>query len=124
MSKELNISYWFIGGLIIWGIIAFLRRNGILIPLINDHLTDLYSVPMLSYTIMKIMKLTYYPDWRPDLKFLLGAALNLTIVFEIICPLLSARYTADFIDIICYFSGALIYHLVLQRIYYVDSKSL
>ncbi|VTP92319.1 Uncharacterised protein [Sphingobacterium daejeonense] len=48
MFKELNISYWFIGGLIIWGIIAFLRRNGILIPLINDHLTDLYSVPMFS----------------------------------------------------------------------------
>ena len=120
MFKELNISYWFIGGLIIWGIIAFLRRNGIIIPLINDHLTDLYSVPMFSYTIMKIMKLTYYPDWRPDLKFLLGAALNLTIVFEIIFPLLSARYTTDFIDVICYFSGALIYHLVLQRIYYVD----
>ncbi len=60
MFKELNISYWFIGGLIIWGIIALLRRNGIIIPLINDHLTDLYSVPMFSYTIMKIMKVTLH----------------------------------------------------------------
>lgn len=86
-------------------------------------MTDLYSVSMFSYTIMKIMQWTYYPSWKPDLRFLLGATLNLTIVFEIICPLLSVRYTADLLDIICYFSGALVYYAILECIYYKRSYS-
>jgi len=116
MFRKIKISYWFILGLIVWAIIAYLRKLGIVIPFINDHLTDLYSVPMYSYTIKKIMNLTYSPNWRPDLKFLAGAALNLSIVFEVVLPLLSDRYTADITDVICYFSGAIIYYLILRNL--------
>lgn len=115
MYKKLSISGWYISGLVIWGSIASFREYGFIIPLINDHLTDLYSVPMFSYTIMKIMQLTYYPEWRPDLKFLVGAAVNLTLVFEVICPILSDRYTADLLDIICYFTGAVMYYFIAYR---------
>lgn len=115
MFKKLKVSYWFVFGLLIWAVIAYLRDQKIVIPVVNDYLTDLYSVPMYSYTIMKIMHLTYSPNWKPDIKFLVGAALNLTIVFEVICPLLSPRYTADPIDVICYFTGAGIYYFVLKK---------
>ncbi|WP_028121403.1 hypothetical protein [Epilithonimonas tenax] len=115
MFRKIKISYWFFVGLMIWAAVAYLRKLGIVLPFINDHLTDLYSVPMYSYTIRKIMNYTYSPNWRPDLKFLAGAALNLAVVFEVVFPLLSARYTADMIDVVCYFAGAMIYYVILRE---------
>jgi len=122
MFKELRISAWFILGLIIWAAVVVLRRNSKVIPFVNDHLTDLYAVPMFSYMVTKIMNHTYYPDWRPSLTDLLSFALNLTIVFEILFPMFSESYTSDYRDVVCYFTGALIYFLFLKSNTFIKEK--
>lgn len=117
MIKKAHISKWYFAGLFVWGLIVFLRKSAYVIPHnISNHLTDLYSVPMYCYTIQIIMNMTFKPFWKPDFKFIMYSAINLSIVFEVVCPLISTKFTGDYLDIICYFSGGLLYYFGLKII--------
>lgn len=105
-----KISYWFLLGLAAWGTIILLRRNGIYIPVINNHFTDLITVPMYCYLIEYIMNSILWYHWKPDLKFVLTSVLYLAFLFEVLCPKLSGLFTGDFLDVLAYAVGGLIYY--------------
>jgi hypothetical protein len=107
---ERKISYWFLLGLAAWGTIILLRRNGIYIPVINNHFTDLITVPMYCYLIEYIMNSILGYHWKPDLKFVLTSVLYLAFLFEVLCPKLSGIFTGDFLDVLAYAVGGLIYY--------------
>lgn len=104
-----KISVWYYVGILIWVIIIILRKFGIIIPVVNDYLTDLYTIPMYCYTIEFLMNEIFLYHWKPDLKFVMTSLIYITLIFEIIGPRLSVEFTADPIDFICYLVGALIY---------------
>ncbi len=104
-----TIAY-FLFGLIVWALIAILRSLGIIIPFINGYLTDLYTIPMYGFVVGRLMKMAY-KDWRPDLKFVISSTVYITILFEIICPLFSNRFTGDIFDALSYSLGGVIYYL-------------
>lgn len=108
MKRE--VSYWFLLGLAAWGTIILLRRNGIYIPVINNHFTDLITVPMYCYLIEYIMNSILGYHWKPDLKFVLTSVLHLVFLFEVLCPKLSGIFTGDFLDVLAYAVGGLIYY--------------
>ena len=108
MKRE--ISYWFLLGLAGWAAIILLRRNGIYIPVINNHFTDLITVPMYCYLIEYIMNSILGYHWKPDLKFVLTSVLYLAFLFEVLCPKLSGIFTGDFLDVLAYAVGGLIYY--------------
>ena len=108
MKRE--ISYWFLLGLAAWGTIILLRRNGIYIPVINNHFTDLITVPMYCYLIGYIMNSILGYHWKPDLKFVLTSVLYLAFLFEVLCPKLSGIFTGDFLDVLAYAAGGLVYY--------------
>jgi hypothetical protein len=97
-------------GLAAWGTIILLRRNGIYIPVINNHFTDLITVPMYCYLIEYIMNSILGYHWKPDLKFVLTSVLYLAFLFEVLCPKLSGIFTGDFLDVLAYAVGGLIYY--------------
>ena len=70
-----RISFWFLLGLAVWGLIILLRRNGIVIPVINDYFTDCITVPMYCCLIEYIMNEVFGYQWKPDLKFVLTSVL-------------------------------------------------
>lgn len=107
---ERKISYWFLLGLAAWVSIILLRRNGIYIPIINDHFTDLITVPMYCYLIEYTMNTILGYHWKPDLKFVLTSILYLAFLFEVLCPKLSGIFTGDFLDVLAYGIGGLIYY--------------
>ncbi|MDW9380237.1 hypothetical protein [Chryseobacterium sp. JV558] len=109
------ISHWFLLGLAVWGGVILMRRNGIYIPIINDHFTDFITVPMYCYLIEYIMNSIISCHWKPDLKFVLTSALYLSFLFEVLCPKLSAHFTGDFFDVLAYFAGGMIYYFVSVR---------
>ncbi|CAI8737861.1 hypothetical protein [Chryseobacterium sp. IT-36CA2] len=110
-----RISFWFLLGLVVWGIIILLRRNGIVIPVINDYFTDCISVPMYCYLIEYIMNGVLGYQWKPDLKFVLTSVLYLSFLFEVICPKLSTHFTGDFLDMLAYFVGGILYYFFAVR---------
>lgn len=108
---EKRISYWFLLGLAAWGGIMLMRRNGIYLPVINDHFTDLITVPMYCYLIRYIMNAVLGYHWKPDLKFVLTSVLYLSFLFEVLCPKLSGLFTGDILDVLAYGAGGLIYYI-------------
>ncbi|MCT2407765.1 hypothetical protein NZD88_09470 [Chryseobacterium antibioticum] len=107
-----TISYWFMLGLAGWASIIFLRKIGILIPVINNHFTDLITVPMYAYLIKYLMNVILGYHWQPDFKFILTSTIYLSLLFEVVCPVLSERFTGDILDVVAYLTGGMIYYLM------------
>ncbi|PWN70307.1 hypothetical protein C1631_010020 [Chryseobacterium phosphatilyticum] len=105
-----QISYGFVLGLAAWMVIILLRKNGIFIPVINNHFTDFITVPMYCYLIDRIMNFLGYP-WKPDLKFVLTSVVYLSFLFEVLCPQISYVFTGDFFDVLAYCTGGMIYYI-------------
>ncbi|MBO9691890.1 hypothetical protein [Chryseobacterium sp.] len=112
---EKRISYWFLLGLIAWGIIILLRRNGIFIPVLNDYFTDGITVPMYCYLIEYIMNTVLGYHWKCDLKFVLTSILYLSLLFEVLCPRLSGDFTGDLSDVLAYSTGGILYYFIKVR---------
>ncbi|MDR4952320.1 hypothetical protein REB14_09065 [Chryseobacterium sp. ES2] len=110
-----RISFWFLLGMIVWGLIILLRRNEIIIPIINNHFTDCITIPMYCYLIEYIMNGILGYQWKPDLKFVLTSVLYISFLFEVICPKLSNHFTADFFDVLAYFAGGMMYYFLSHR---------
>ncbi|AZA77735.1 hypothetical protein EG347_09490 [Chryseobacterium sp. G0186] len=105
-----RISYWFLLGLVTWAVIILLRKNAIYIPYLNDHFTDLITIPMYCYLIEYIMNGMLGYCWKPDLKFVLTSILYVSFLFEVLCPKLSGLFTGDFFDVLAYFAGGMFYY--------------
>lgn len=112
---ENKISYWFLLGLVAWSGIILLRKNGIFIPVINNHFTDFITIPMYCYLIEYIMNSLLGFRWKPDFKFVLTSVLYLSFLFEFLCPQLSPLFTGDIFDVLSYCIGGMIYYFFKIR---------
>ncbi|UCA61966.1 hypothetical protein KB553_10715 [Chryseobacterium rhizoplanae] len=117
-----NISYWFLLGLAAWLIIILLRKNGIFIPVINNHFTDFITIPMYCYLIEYIMNSVLTLHWKPDFKFVLTSVIYLSFLFEVLCPQLSSLFTGDLVDVLAYSVGGILYYFINIRYFSVVEK--
>ncbi|WP_312993365.1 hypothetical protein [Chryseobacterium flavum] len=118
------MSHWFLGGLLVWVMIIIFRRNQIYIPLINDHLTDLITIPMYCYLIEYIINNIpgFKYNWKPDLKFVLISVIYISFLFEVICPELSENFTGDIFDVFSYFIGGTAYYYFRNTFFFSGNK--
>lgn len=107
----MKFPYFLLGGLAIWLGIYILRKNNIIIPIINDYLTDLITIPLYSYVIKYIMNDILNHDWKSDLQFYISSFIYISLLFELICPMISPRFTGDIFDVLVYFLGGSSYYL-------------
>ncbi|KMQ65651.1 hypothetical protein ACM46_07190 [Chryseobacterium angstadtii] len=107
-----KISLWFLAGLAVWIGMVILRHKGIFIPVISNHVTDFITIPMYAYLIEYIMNsvLRYY--WKPDFKFILSSVLYISLLFEVVCPMFSERFTGDILDVAAYSTGGVMYYFL------------
>ncbi|MCS3531448.1 hypothetical protein [Chryseobacterium sp. JUb7] len=113
MDRKFSIG--FLSGLSMWLIIFLLRKNGIIIPVINNYLTDLITIPMYAYLIEYIVNKIPGFRWKPDLKFILTSILYISFLFEVFCPMISDRFTGDVFDIVAYSIGGLGYYFFRKK---------
>jgi len=111
--RKISIFFWF--GLISWGLIVLLRKFQIIIPFVNNHFTDLITVPMYIYLIYFVVNHLFKFSWKPDFSFVISSVLIISVIFEVVCPMISSRYTADWKDVVCYFTGGIIYFYSSKR---------
>ncbi len=111
----------FISYCVIWIVIHSCRRLGAPIPWLNGQLTDFIAVPVIAHLALTFTRTVVLRDsqYTYPLRYLLFIALYTTVVFELLMPAFSPKYTADILDAIAYGCGALFYHFVHQRFYNV-----
>lgn len=98
-----------------WITIIILRRNGIIIPVVNDYFTDLITIPMYCYLIQYMMNKIMGFHWRLNLKFIITSILYISILFEVVCPSISDQFIGDIFDILAYFFGGIAYYIFQIR---------
>lgn len=111
--RKISVYFWL--GLLSWILIAVLRKYKIIIPFFNDHFTDLITIPMYIYLIDFTVNYLFNYFWKPDFSFIMSSVFVISVIFELVCPGLSNQYTADWKDILCYFTGGIVYYFFTKR---------
>lgn len=84
---------------------------GIQHTFLSGYVDDILVIPIvLSLTTILIRFFTKNPSFRIDLGMLITSVILFSIAFEWLLPRLSDRYTADFLDVLCYCAGAILYY--------------
>ncbi len=119
MVKNALIQPFFIMAFLLYMSVYFARFVGFILPeIINSYLTDILCMPLvlsLSCLIVRRIKMD------PMIKLTFGQIMGMTIFyawyFEWFLPQRSISYTADWVDVICYFLGSIIFWLKIQPHY-------
>jgi hypothetical protein len=86
------------------------------IPFVHAYLDDLLCMPvLLSISLILLRLILKMPDLSLTVKQTVFSFVYLSVVFEIILPLYSAKYTADPFDVIAYGIGAVIFQLKINN---------
>lgn len=100
----------------LWWTVHLFRWGGHPIPLLNNWLTDFLFLPVVAHIALVFTRqLLRNAGYRYPLSLLLWMAAYTAIVFEYILPFFSANTTADLIDVLAYFTGAVYYYFVHQQ---------
>ncbi|MDB5008002.1 MAG: hypothetical protein JWP45_2395 [Mucilaginibacter sp.] len=110
------LNPWFITGCIVWIIVITARKFGHPLPYINGYINDFFAVPVIAnlglwFQRVFIIKSNYYVLAPRHVIFIV---LYLIIAFEVLLPLLSKTYTADWIDVLLYIIGGLFFYRMMN----------
>lgn len=84
--------------------------------LVNNYLNDLLCIPLVLGTLTFIIrKIKHDPKFKLPLGFIFILSSYYAIYFEYYLPKINSRYTSDWIDIVLYFLGGILFYL-FQRI--------
>jgi uncharacterized membrane protein AbrB (regulator of aidB expression) len=109
MKQWLNIAY--LMGWIMYLAIFIAKKNHIELPyFFQCYFTDLLAIPLvLGATNFILKKYTSNPQHRLSVVKVLAACIYFSVLFEWILPAYSTQYTADTLDVVCYFIGGGMY---------------
>lgn len=83
---------------------------------INGYVTDLVCMPIiLTLCLIGVRVLKKVPHYELNAVQIFSMTAFYAILFEYYLPSSNSIYTADFFDVIAYFTGATIYYFVFQQ---------
>lgn len=112
------LNPWFIAGCVIWAIVITARKLGHpMPPLINGYVDDAFAVPVIAnlslwYMRKIVIRSDYYVLSAWKVAFIV---IYLALVFEVFLPLISKKYTGDWIDAGLYVFGGFFFYFVMNR---------
>lgn len=109
-----NLKY-LITASIVYVILFIFKKTEIYFPILSDYLADLICIPIVLGWIKLIMDKLSVQNFRWGKLAILIAVIYFSIVFELIMPSFSSNYTRDFIDVILYGIGGIIFYFSLQK---------
>lgn len=111
-----RILFWLLAGL--YAVLYYFKTSGNYWPIVSDHLADLICLPIVlsicRYTLIK-WKLAP-PTFELTPAMVLAATIYFSVVFEGLLPLWNNNHHADFVDVLAYFLGGILYFLFRSRI--------
>jgi hypothetical protein len=111
------LNPWFIAGCLTWGVVFAFRKLGHPLPYINGYINDGFAIPVIAnlglwFKRVFIIKNNYYVLGPWQVAFIV---VYVSLVFEVLLPLLSKIYTADWIDVLLYVIGGLFFYWVMNK---------
>jgi len=112
------LNPWFVAGCVIWAMVITVRKLGHpMPPLINGYVDDAFAIPVianLSLCYMRVFVIgsNYYVLSAWKVTFIV---VYLTLVFEVLLPLISKTYTSDWIDAGLYVVGGFFFYFVMNK---------
>ncbi|MCR8561099.1 hypothetical protein KXD93_25805 [Mucilaginibacter sp. BJC16-A38] len=111
------LNRWFIASCLIWLIVISTRKLGHPILFINGYIDDAIAIPVIAslalcFQRVVIFKSNYYVLSVWHVVFITA---YVTLVFEVLLPLISKTYTGDWIDALLYSVGAVFFYRVMNK---------
>ncbi|MFA9189384.1 hypothetical protein [Flavobacterium magnesitis] len=104
---------YFVMSVIALSIYVMQKQNIALPPLINNYVNDLLCLPLVLGAITFMIRcLKKDNSFMLPMRIILCMAAFYSFYFEYYLPELNPRYTADWIDVLLYFTGALAFYFV------------
>lgn len=108
------LNKWFITGCLIWFIVTILRKSGHPVPVLNGYINDLVAIPVIAnlglwFQRTVVIHNNYYVLSRRHIIFVV---VYVSILFELVLPYYSKRYTADWVDVLLYAAGGIFFYRI------------
>jgi hypothetical protein len=65
---------------------------------------------LLSYTLILIRKIKKLPEFVLSWQMIAFATVYVSVVFEVMLPYFSKRFTRDLVDVVMYVLGGIVYY--------------
>jgi Na+-transporting NADH:ubiquinone oxidoreductase subunit NqrB len=103
-------------GIVLYLFVQYSRKTGLLIPeLINSYLTDFICLPLLlSINTFIIRRVFKKKTFTPNYWMVINVILLFFLVFEILLPTSSSKYTQDWWDGLFYLFGGILFKLLID----------
>lgn len=94
-----------------------LELSGISIPVLHSYMDDLFCMPFVLTIVLFLMRRFIIRDKN----YVLGnwqiaaAVIYCSVLFELILPQFSAKYTADISDVAAYIVGGIIFQKLINK---------
>lgn len=112
-----KVKTYFYGALALIYVLLLIRKNTdhTYDPFLDGYGADLLAVPLILFCTSLVTKFLYGKHLVQRANLVFAVVIYISIFFEVVLPYFSVKYTADWLDIICYFTGGVIY-LSLERL--------
>lgn len=97
--------------------IYLMQRLSMPLPsLINNYVNDLLCLPLLLGAMtFVIRRLKKDSSFQFSIGFVIFLACYYSLYFEYYLPRVNPRYTADWIDVVLYFSGGILFYFIEKK---------
>lgn len=97
--------------------IYLMQRLSMPLPsLINNYVNDLLCLPLLLGAMtFVIRRLKKDSSFQLSFGFVIFLACYYSLYFEYYLPRVNPRYTADWIDVVLYFSGGILFYFIEKK---------
>jgi len=112
------LNKWFLASCFIWLVVIITRRTGHPLPsLINGYVDDLVAIPVIAALTLCFQRVFIFHNNHYVLAIghVVFITAYVTLVFEVLLPLFSKRYTGDWADVVLYVLGAVFFYKVMNK---------
>jgi hypothetical protein len=110
------LNGWFIGCCLIWLIVLTARKFGHPFPIVNGYIDDAVAIPVIAnlslwFQRVFVIRNSYYVLASWHVTFIVA---YVTLVFEVLLPIFSKIYTADWVDALLYIAGGWFFYKIIN----------
>jgi hypothetical protein len=112
------LNPWFVIGCIVGVTMFILRRMPVAIPhYFNNYLTDLFAIPVIANTGLWFMRVAIVKNNHYKLSpgQVIFIVLYVSLIFEVVLPHFSERYTGDLMDVLMYVLGGVFFQFTMNK---------
>ena len=111
------LNPWFLAGCVVWLVVITARKLGYPFLYINGYIDDLAAVPVIANLGLWFQRVLIYRNnyYVLALGHVVFIVVYVSLIFELLLPLLSKTYTADWIDVLLYVIGGIFFFRVMNK---------